>query len=179
MSATIFHETQALAQAAMAAAQPQHPAAPRECLTFRVGGEAYGIDILQVQEIRSYERPTRMAGAAPFINGVINLRGVIVPIFDLRLYFELPDARYDGSTVVVVLNLGDKVIGAVVDSVSDVMQLQADQVKPMPGLHGPARANHILGIASIERPGDPRMVILIDIEALLLEAHAEQAALAA
>jgi purine-binding chemotaxis protein CheW len=89
-----------------------------EFLTFRLGAEEYGIDILKVQEIRSYEQPTRIANAPAFIKGVVNLRGVIVPIVDLRLKLGCDTAEYNSFTVVIVLNVKGRVVGAVVDSVS-------------------------------------------------------------
>ena len=146
--------------------------APRgEYLTFRLGAEEYGIDILTVQEIRSYEPPTRIAGAPPFIKGMVNLRGVIVPIIDLRLKFDLQDARYDSFTVVIVLNLMDRVIGVVVDSVSDVVALETDQVKAPPRFSHAVNAGYITGIGCVTQPGDAapfeRMMILMDIEGLM------------
>ena len=95
----------------------------RVCLTFRLGSEEYGIDILKVQEIRGYEAPTRVAHSPAFVKGVVNLRGVIVPIVDLRLKFNLDESNYDQFTVVIILNVGERVVGAVVDSVSDVIQI--------------------------------------------------------
>ena len=102
---------------------------PREYLTFRLGEEEYGIDILKVQEIRGYEQPTRIANAPSFIKGVVNLRGVIVPIVDMRLKFGLGSAEYNDFTVVIILNLGARVVGMVVDSVSDVMALSPEQIR--------------------------------------------------
>ena len=93
----------------------------REYLTFRLDQEEYGIDILKVQEIRGYEQPTRIANAPAFIKGVVNLRGTIVPIVDMRLKFNCAQADYNSFTVVIILNLRDRVVGIVVDSVSDVM----------------------------------------------------------
>src|SRR5947208_17096327 len=90
----------------------------KEFLTFRLGTEHYGIDILKVQEIRGYEQPTTIANSPPFIKGVINLRGVIVPILDLRVKFRLPETKYDDFTVVIILNVASRVVGVVVDSVS-------------------------------------------------------------
>jgi purine-binding chemotaxis protein CheW len=103
-----------------------------EFLTFRLGAEEYGIDILRVQEIRSYEQPTRIANSPDFIKGVVNLRGVIVPIIDLRLKLGCDTAEYNTFTVVVVLNVRGRVVGAVVDSVSDVLELGKDHIKPRP-----------------------------------------------
>ena len=101
-----------------------------EFLTFRLGQEEYGIDILRVQEIRSYEQPTRIANAPAFIKGVVNLRGVIVPIVDLRMKLGCDCAEYNAFTVVIVLNVKGRVVGAVVDSVSDVLELSRDTIKP-------------------------------------------------
>jgi purine-binding chemotaxis protein CheW len=140
---------------------------PRECLIFRLGDEEYGIDILRVQEIRSYEQPTRIAGAPGHIKGVINLRGVIVPIVDLRLQFGLPEARYDSITVVVVLNVRGKVVGAVVDSVSDVLELAAENIKPAPEFNASVPCEHILGVATTRQGDDERLLIVTDIEALM------------
>src|SRR6218665_3516531 len=103
---------------------------PSELLSFRLGAEEYGIDILRVQEIRSYEQPTRIANSPSFIKGVVNLRGVIVPIIALRLKLGCEQAEYNAFTVVVVLNVRGRVVGAVVDSVSDVLELGSDHIKP-------------------------------------------------
>ena len=140
---------------------------PNEFLSFRLGGEEYGIDILRVQEIRSYEAPTRIANAPAFIKGVVNLRGVIVPIVDLRLKLGCESAEYNDSTVVIVLNVRGRVIGAVVDSVSDVIALAADSIKPAPQLNSTVDAGYIMGIGCIRSGDVERMLILIDIEALL------------
>ncbi len=135
-----------------------------EYLTFKLGDEEYGIDILRVQEIRSYEQPTRIANAPAYLKGVINLRGVIVPIVDLRVRLGCAQAEYTAFTVVIVLNLGARVVGAVVDSVSDVLELPAAAIRPAPPMagHG-ADHGYLTGIGSV---GD-RMLILMDIEALL------------
>ncbi len=144
---------------------------PREFLTFRLGGEEYGIDILRVQEIRSYETPTRIANAPYFIKGVVNLRGVIVPIVDLRLKLGCESAEYNGSTVVIVLNVRGRVIGAVVDSVSDVLAIGADSIKAAPQLNSSVDAGHIMGIGCIKSGETERMLILTDIEALMSSAE--------
>lgn len=135
----------------------------REFLAFKLGAEEYGIDILRVQEIRSYEKPTRIAKAPDFIKGVINLRGVIVPIVDLRLKFHLDDASYTEFTVVIVLNIGSRVVGIVVDAVSDVITLSADQLRPVPDFSSTIASEHVLAIGAIEE----RMLILIDIDKLM------------
>lgn len=134
-----------------------------EFLTFRLGGEEYGIDILKVQEIRSYEQPTRIANAPQFIKGVVNLRGVIVPIVDLRLRLGCETVEYTALTVVIVLNVKGRVVGAVVDSVSDVLELSAEAIKPAPEMASAVDASYITGIGSVGE----RMLILMDIEGLM------------
>ena len=133
-----------------------------EFLTFRLGAEEYGIDILRVQEIRSYEQPTRIANTPEFLRGVVNLRGVIVPIVDLRLKLSCP-AEFNAFTVVIVLNVKGRVIGAVVDSVSDVCELGGDAIKPAPAMNSMVDMSFITGIANVGE----RMLILMDIEALM------------
>ena len=146
-----------------------------EYLTFRLGGEEHGIDILRVQEIRSYEPPTRIANAPHFIKGVVNLRGVIVPIVDLRLKLGCDSAEYNDFTVVIVLNVRGRVVGAVVDSVSDVLELTGEHIKPAPELSSGIDSGFITGIGSIPQPAakeddgkaKERMLILMDIEGLM------------
>jgi purine-binding chemotaxis protein CheW len=137
-----------------------------EFLTFRLGAEEYGIDILRVQEIRSYEVPTRIANAPAFIKGVVNLRGVIVPIVDLRVKLGCETVEYNEFTVVIVLNVAGRVVGAVVDSVSDVLELSKDAVKAAPELASSVDTSFITGIGNV---GD-RMLILMDIEAFMSSA---------
>ena len=134
-----------------------------EYLTFRLGQEEYGIDILRVQEIRSYEQPTRLAHAPDFNKGVIDLRGVIVPIVDLRLKLHCAQAEYTDFTVVIILNVGGTVLGAVVDAVADVVALQAEAIKPAPQLQGQVDSSFGRGIATVGE----RMLIVLDIESLL------------
>jgi purine-binding chemotaxis protein CheW len=138
-----------------------------EFLTFRLGSEEYGIDILKVQEIRSYEAPTRIANAPSFIKGVVNLRGVIVPIVDLRLKLGCDVAEYNGFTVVIVLNVRGRVVGAVVDSVSDVLELSRDSIKPAPEMASAVDTSFITGISNV----NDRMLILMDIESLMASAE--------
>ena len=139
------------------------PASTSEYLTFRLGAEEYGIDILRVQEIRSYEEPTRIANAPHFIKGVVNLRGVIVPVVDLRIKLGCEKVEYNGFTVVIVLNVRGRVVGAVVDSVSDVLELASELIKPAPEMNTSMDTSFITGIASVGE----RMLILMDIEALM------------
>ena len=156
--------------ASASAPVPQRAAAAgtapvREFLTFRLGAEEYGVDILRVQEIRSYERPTRLAHSPDFIKGVINLRGRIVPILDLRVKLQCPEASYTDFTVVIILDIGATVIGAVVDAVADVVTLTPDAIKPTPQFErqGHVDPAFVTGIASLGE----RMLIVMDIEALL------------
>lgn len=137
--------------------------AAREYLTFRLDQEEYGIDILKVQEIRGYESPTRVANAPEFIKGVVNLRGTIVPIVDMRLKFNCSKAEYNTFTVVIILNLRSRIVGIVVDSVSDVMELPPENFRSAPDVDSVIDSGSVLGLGSI---GD-RMLILLDIERLM------------
>ncbi len=138
----------------------------REYLTFRLDQEEYGIEILKVQEIRGYEQPTRIANAPAFIKGVVNLRGTIVPIIDMRLKFNCAQADYNGFTVVIILNLRERVVGIVVDSVSDVMELSAENIRSAPDVESAIDNGCILGLGSVGE----RMLILLDIEKLMSNA---------
>lgn len=135
----------------------------QEYLVFRLGSEEYGIEILKVQEIRGYDRVTRIANTPDFISGVTNLRGAIVPIVDLRVKFRLPLAEFNENTVVIVLNLGSRVVGIVVDGVSDVLSLTTEQIKPAPDFTVTLSSEYLLGLGAL----DERMLILVDIEKLL------------
>jgi purine-binding chemotaxis protein CheW len=141
------------------------PSVPSEFLAFHLGAEQYGIDILRVQEIRSYEQPTRLAHAPECIKGVIDLRGRIVPILDLRVKLQCPEVAYNESTVVIILDIGNTVIGAVVDSVADVVLLAPELIKPAPQFESQGNVDpaFVQGIANV----DGRMLILMDISALL------------
>ncbi|MGJ8670413.1 MAG: chemotaxis protein CheW [Oceanococcus sp.] len=137
---------------------------PREeFLSFRLGGEEYGVDILKVQEIRSYDTVTRLPEAPDYIKGVINLRGTIVPVIDMRLKLKLGKADFDKHTVMIILNVSDKVIGMVVDGVSDVITLAASQIRPPPEFNGDLDTRYITGLGAVE----DRMLILVDIECLM------------
>jgi len=135
----------------------------REFLSFRLGAEEYGIEILKVQEIRGWEVPTAIAGTPEFIKGVINLRGTIVPIVDLRLKFGLAKATYDEFTVVIILSFARRVVGIVVDAVSDVITLAPQQIRPAPEFGGALDTRFITGLGTVEE----RMLILADIERLM------------
>jgi purine-binding chemotaxis protein CheW len=152
-----------------AGAMPDEDLVASEYLTFTLGSEEYAIDILKVQEIRGYEQPTLIANAPPFIKGVINLRGIIVPVVDLRIKFNLGKIEYTPFTVVVILNIIGRVIGVVVDSVSDVISLTRGQVRPAPDFSGSFDTKYILGLATQEA----RMMIVTDIERLMTSADME------
>ncbi|WP_061503845.1 chemotaxis protein CheW [Ramlibacter tataouinensis] len=139
----------------------------KEFLTFRLGTESYGIDILKVQEIRGFEQPTIIANAPPFIKGVINLRGVIVPILDLRVKFGLPAVKYDEFTVVIILNVASRVVGVVVDSVSDVLLLTPESIRPTPEFASATfDTKYITGLTDVE----DGLLIMLDIEKLMTSA---------
>ena len=135
----------------------------QEYLTYTLGPEEYAIDILKVQEIRGYEAPTTIANAPEFLKGVINLRGTIVPIVDLRIKFNVGTADYTPFTVVIILNIGSRVVGIVVDSVSDVTMLRPDQIRPAPEFAATVDTKYISGLCTL----DERMLIVVDIEQLM------------
>lgn len=139
------------------------PIVEREFLTFRLGAEEYGVDILKVQEIRGYDAVTRIPDTPDFIKGVVNLRGAIVPVVDLRIKLRLGSAEYNSFTVMVVLNLARRIVGVVVDSVSDVIQLEPEQLHAAPEFGTQVDTRFISGLGTI----DQRMLILLDIEKLL------------
>lgn len=138
-----------------------------EFLAFTLGAEEYGIDIQKVLEIRSYETVTRIASAPIFIKGIVNLRGVIVPIIDMRIKFNVGTAVYDEFTVVIVLNINSHVIGMVVDSVSDVIRLTEENVKEAPDIGSDKTNDYVIGLGSL----DQRMLILVDIDKLMSSAE--------
>ncbi len=138
-----------------------------EFLAFTLGREEYGIDILKVQEIRGYEAVTRIANAPDFLKGVINLRGIIVPIVDMRIKFNLGTPTYDQLTVVIILNIDGRVVGMVVDSVSDVMTLMPEQVRPAPEMGTTFSGDFLIGLGTLEE----RMLILVDIVKLMSSAE--------
>ncbi|SAI71295.1 chemotaxis protein CheW [Bordetella ansorpii] len=152
------------------AAKPQTPATRvedqgSEFLVFTLGEEEYGIDILKVQEIRGYDANavTRIANVPPFIKGVTNLRGIIVPIVDLRIKFNLGRVEYNEQTVVIILNLDRRVVGIVVDGVSDVLMLNSGQIRPAPEFGATLSTEYLTGLGTV----DERMLILVDIERLM------------
>ncbi|APV52180.1 chemotaxis protein CheW [Betaproteobacteria bacterium GR16-43] len=143
-----------------------------EYLAYSLGAEEYAIDILKVREIRAYETPTRIAGAPASMKGVINLRGTIIPIVDMRIRNGAAQVAYDESTVVIILELSARMIGIVVDGVSDVLHIDAANLRPVPEMNS-FDARHMTGLATHEG----RMLIVVDVEALFaLDGHTAKAA---
>lgn len=140
-----------------------------EVLAFKLSSEEYAIDLLKAQEIRGYDAVTRIANVPDFIKGVVNLRGIIVPIVDMRIRFNLGVPTYDALTVVIILNLDNRIVGMVVDSVSDVVTLTPDQIKPAPDISSTLDTRYLVGLGVLEQ----RMRILIDIDHLLSPAEIE------
>lgn len=151
------------ATASAAAGMPAGGSERNEFLTFALGEESYGIDILKVQEIRGYEAVTTIPNSPPFLKGVINLRGTIVPIVDLRIKLNFDKVEYTKFTVVIIINIGSRVFGVVVDSVSDVMALTPEQIRPAPDFSGSVDTQYLMGLATV----DGRTLILMDIEKLM------------
>jgi purine-binding chemotaxis protein CheW len=135
----------------------------REILVFALGGEEYGVDILKVQEIRGYEKVTTIPAAPAYLKGVVNLRGIIVPVIDMRIKFGMADPKYDTFTVVIILRVSRRVIGIVVDGVSDVIRLSPSEVKAAPALGSIVDSGFLAGLAT----QDGRMILLLEIEKFL------------
>ncbi|MGA3158961.1 MAG: chemotaxis protein CheW [Steroidobacteraceae bacterium] len=142
----------------------------RDCLTFRLRNEEYGIDLLCVREIRTYERPNWIAGAPDYLPGVLNMRGDIVPIMDLRLRFGL-EAEFSAHTVTIVVNISGVTAGLVVDSVSDVLQLSAEQIKAAPDFRSTVDARFVTRLGLVREDQRERTLILLDVERLLASAQ--------
>jgi purine-binding chemotaxis protein CheW len=155
--------TQAATQEAKNAGGAPAIQGSHEYLTFTLGAEEYGLEILKVQEIRGYDAVTRIANAPEFIKGVVNLRGTIVPIIDMRIKFNLGNVEYNQFTVVIILNVAGRVVGMVVDSVSDVIALTGEQIRPAPDFSSTFDTKYITGLGTLEE----RMLILVDIEKLM------------
>jgi purine-binding chemotaxis protein CheW len=134
-----------------------------EALAFKLGEEEYGINLLKVREIRGYGALTKIANALDFIKGVINPRGIVVPIVDMRMKFNPGMPPYDQFTVVVVLDIADQAMGIVVDSVSDVVTLSPEQIKPAPETGAALNTDYLIGLGAV----GGRTVILLDIDRLM------------
>lgn len=143
--------------------QAQQATRSQEFLVFQLGDEEYAIDILKVQEIRGYENVTRIANTPESIKGVTNLRGVIVPILDMRIRFRLSEPTYNEHTVVIVVNIGTRIVGIVVDGVSDVLSLSENQIKPVPEFGVGLPLAYLQGLGNLE----DRMLVLVNIDKLL------------
>lgn len=153
MSATLEREVPAVAAAP----------AGQECLSFRIGREHYAIDILSVQEVRRFEPPTRIAQTHDQALGVLDLRGAIVPIVDLRLRLGVDQPRFDAHTVVIVMKVATQEFGLVVDGVDKVLGLQPEQLRPLPAMSGGVATDLLRAIATV----GGRMLLLIDVDKLL------------
>jgi purine-binding chemotaxis protein CheW len=139
----------------------------REMLVFKLGSEEYGVDILKVQEIRGYEKVTPIPRSPDYLKGVVNLRGTIVPVIDLRIRFGMPDPKYDSLTVVIVLRIAGRIVDAVVDAVSDVVRLAENEIREAPKLGAMVDSSYLSGVAT---QGE-RMILALDIEKLLSAAE--------
>jgi purine-binding chemotaxis protein CheW len=141
-----------------------------EYLSFQLGSVEYGIDILKVQEIRGFETSTRLFNAPPYVLGVLNMRGIIVPILDMRIKFGMAEVAYNSQTVTIVLNVAHRVVGIVVDAVQDVVAIQATDIKPAPDFNEAINTQHIIGIATVDHAEQQRMLVLLDIEKMMSSA---------
>lgn len=135
-------------------------------LTFRLGAE-YGIDVLKIQEIRRYEAPTRIAGSAPWINGVLNLRGTMVPVVDLRTRLGMAPAAYDSATVTVIVSVHGNTTGLVVDSVNDVARLGHTSIQTLNAHECVMQAGYLTGIATVKGEASERTLMLLDADRLI------------
>ncbi len=139
-------------------------------LTFRLDGQEYGISILKVQEIKGWDKMTPIPNSPPYVKGVLNLRGVIVPVFDLRLRFGLPETVRDAFTVIIVVNIGGRMAGIVVDAVSDVINVSLEQQCAAPEYEGQQNREFIKGLAQVE----DKLLILLDIDRMVNPEALEQ-----
>ncbi len=164
-----MHATTSSSHSTASSAPPHGAPAVKalEFLAFTLGEEEYGIDIQKVQELRGYDTVTRIANAPEHIKGVVNLRGIIVPIIDMRIKFNLGTPTYDQFTVVIILNIASRVMGMVVDSVSDVITLSPEQVRPAPEMGSVLDTDYLIGLGTL----DERMLILVDIDKLMSSAE--------
>ncbi|RMH36141.1 MAG: purine-binding chemotaxis protein CheW [Nitrospirae bacterium] len=140
----------------------------QKVLTFQLGEECYGIDILKVQEIKGYTAVTHIPNSPPYVKGVLNLRGTIVPIVDLRLKFGMTPCEPTMFTVVVVVNVRERVMGMLVDAVSDVLELGEGDIQPPPELGASVDLAFIAGMGNSQ----DRLVTILDIERVFAETDA-------
>lgn len=155
--------------------QPDLDEKTSQYLTFILGGEEYGVDILKVQEIRGWESATNIPNTPEYVLGVVNLRGHVVPIVDLRLRFSLASADFGSATVVVLVKVAqgdtERTVGMVVDAISDVYVVKDSDVREAPDFGGAMATEFITGLATV----DEKMVVLLDVDHLVnagvLEIH--------
>ncbi len=144
-------------------------------LTFQLGNELYGVDILRVQEIKGYTTVTKIPNTPPHIKGVLNLRGTIVPIVELRTKFGLPTIEYTLFTVIVVVVIQEKIMGLVVDAVSDVLNIDKKDIQPPPQFGAKVDVSFLNGIGK----SNDKLVALLDMDRLLSDGDLQEIALAA
>jgi purine-binding chemotaxis protein CheW len=152
-----------MAQVETQAAKVAPGAEGRQYLTFRLGDEEYGVEILKVQEIKGYSAITPIPNTPSYIKGVMNLRGTIVPVLDLRARFGMSQTEYTPFTVIIVVTVGPKVMGLVVDAVSDVLDIPRENVQATPDFGSQVDARYLDGMA---KAGD-KLVVLLDIDRVL------------
>jgi purine-binding chemotaxis protein CheW len=147
--------------------QPDLDEQTSQYLTFILGGEEYGVDILKVQEIRGWESATNIPNTPEYVLGVVNLRGLVVPIVDLRLRFSLENADFDHATVVVIVKVAqgdaERTVGMVVDAISDVYVVKNSEVREAPDFGGAMATEFIKGLTTV----DEKMVVLLDVDHLV------------
>ncbi len=146
--------------------EAQAKVVPLQQLTFALAGEEYGVDILAVREIRGWSHVTRIPQTPDYVLGVLNLRGAIVPVMDLRLRFGLVRENYNATTVVIIVAIGKRLFGIVVDGVSDVIDIDPAAVTPVPDLGAAVDTEYLQGFTTY----DERMVMLLDVEKLMCSA---------
>jgi len=147
------------AAATMTKSEEQQAIDASQYLTFLLENEEYGIEILRVQEIKGFSKITPMPNVPHFVKGVLNLRGTVIPVIDLRSRFGLPDREYDKFTVIIVVNVSDRVVGLIVDAVSDVLNIPASQLGETPELAGQSAGSWVHRMGRI----DDRLVLLLDV----------------
>ena len=145
---------------------------PVQYLTFTLDRHTFGVDILRVQELKGFTAITPLPNTAPHVRGVMNLRGTIVPVVDLRTRFDLKPGTYNKSTVIVVVSVGARVIGLGVDAVSDVLTLNDGEVQPPPSIGMPIDAQMVSGLAQL----DEQLVVLLDVDRILAPEELAQTA---
>lgn len=148
---------------------PSPEAAGAQLLTFRLGEEDYGIDVLKVQEIRGFSAITSLPNVSPEVRGVMNLRGTVIPVLDLRAMFGLPARAYDRYTVIIVLRVDERTVGVIVDTVTAVITVPADQLSPPPDLATRAGARLVKGLARVK----DSLVLRLDIDELVAPARGD------